>query len=492
MEYKKHEQHPLTPKVYGAPLASISWPASERFEVLGYHGFPATYPTSQPALQNSAALTLVGVPTTDKYMITVGNDASVDYNLAMRTRPCQHSIPQHIRNMAINYVVSMLDGALTKPVPLGDIELTPQGASGIGYSCCANKITALRNHWDVCLEYSRNYKSHSPPLWTYMHKKGEALKKEKAENMVRPIIYSPMHFYTLQKIHTQELDDRIKTRRNTWFSYGKNVLGRHFTDVWSELSGYSTLFKGDCTKFDSGIGPDAFSVICDIRKRLSAKTSHEALDFIYTTLSQKYIRLPNSAIVRDTRQPSGQACTTSDNSLFHCFVLVASYLLSCEDRGIQLGDYHARVRDNLHVFLYSDDHIGATNDLYFSQFEVRAKYYALFGLLLKREDDQVGGYITSYTYLGGLFSPLPHLPGCYGYSYNDPDLLPLLHLVTFKSRKDEVLQTLHSYARICALDKRKYLRVKQIHDSLRALPGWPDSPDIVSRAAVISAFCSLE
>lgn len=492
LEAKKHERYPLTPKVYQSPILGAPWQHPLQAEIIGYHGYPVSYSNAKPAQIHSDALSLLGVPTTDDYSITIGNEASVNYNLTMRNRPLHHDVPNHIRKMAIDFIASMLDGELTSPVAIGDVELTPQGASGIGYSCCANKSQALRNHWDSCFEYAENYHSHPPPLWTYMHKKGEALTKAKSETMVRPIIYSPMHFYILQKIHSQVLDDRMKTKKNTWFSYGKNVLGSHFSDIWTNLSMYSTLFKGDCTKFDSGIGAAAFGVIRDIRKKLASKRSYAALDFIYAQLSKKYVRLPNSAIVRDSRQPSGQACTTSDNSLYHAYVIVASYLMSCEDRGIGIADYHTLVVNNLHVYLYSDDHIGSTNDPHFSSYEVRSSYYARFGLLLKKEDDQVGGYITEYTYLGGEFTPLPHYDQRYGYCYRNPDLLPLLHLTTYRSSKDEVLQTLHSYARICSLDKKLFLRIRQLHNGLRALDGWPESPDIPSRQSMISAFCSLE
>lgn len=105
----------------------------------------------------------MGVPTTDKYSITEGNDASVEYNLDMRRRPLCHNVSPRIRAMAIDFVCSMLDGALTKPVSIGEIEITPQGASGLGYECCHNKQLALRNHWEECISYSANYHSYPPP-----------------------------------------------------------------------------------------------------------------------------------------------------------------------------------------------------------------------------------------------------------------------------------------------------------------------------------------
>lgn len=433
---------------------------------------------------------LLNHETPKTHSITVGNDASLTFNASVRSRTLTWDVPEVFRSWGIKFVTSLLDGALTKPVALGDVEMTNQGASGRGYECCRTKEAALCQHWDAIEYYCKNYRTAPPPIFTYMHKNGEVLPNAKAASQVRPIVYPPTHFYCLQKIHTQELDDRIK-KTPVFFSYGKSVLKTHFHDVAQRLSYYTTLFKGDCTKFDSGIGPDAFSVICDIRKQLSDPVSHPALDYIYANLSHKIVQYPTTHLVLDTRQPSGQACTTSDNSLFHAFVVSTAFAMHWHEKhGVLplIGEVHR----NLGMFLYSDDHIGATNVPSFSLFETRSRLYNRFGCTLKKDDDQVGGHLSEYVYLGGRFTPHPHLPRFWCYYYDDPNLLRLLPLQTYNSNQVEICQTLASYATLVAPNAAAYAKVKELANRLSRLPAWFAHFEIPSRDAILSSYTNLE
>lgn len=432
----------------------------------------------------------VGLIPPPGYGVSIGNNASLEFVMGVRSRDLDINVSDAVRDFSIGFVASLLSGELTTPLPLGQIEITAQGASGRGYECCRTKERALIEHWDYVSTYVRNYASMPPPLFTYMHKAGEVLTSQKVASQVRPIIFPPLHFYCLQKVHTQLLDDRIKASP-AWFSYGKSVLRDHFTVVARKLQSYNYLFKGDCTKFDSSIGPWAFGVVRDIRKALAHSSSHEALDFIYDALSLKLVQLPTTHVVRDTRQPSGQACTTSDNSLFHAFVIAGAYATHFLEKKGRLPR-HYEVHDALGVFLYSDDHIGATDDAEFALYSTRSRLYLQFGCILKKDDDQVGGFLSEYTYLGGALTPHPMFPDNWCYLYNDPLLLRLLPLQCLRSSQAEIAQALRSYAILLAPSPERYAELSALICHLKTLPGWHVDIPYPSRDVVLSSYFELE
>lgn len=487
----KGHRDPLDVPVWTSPsvqASEITWVPPSPDLVRGYSGFVSQ---SKPAvLRTSPYFDAIGVVPPTGYTITTGNDASLTFNATVRSRLLRWDVPDSVRAFGIGFVVSLLGGGLTNPVPTGSIEMTNSGASGKGYDCCRTKQIALTNHWSEVCDYVQNYRRHEPPIFTYMHKKGEILPTFKADNQTRPIVYPPTHFYVLQKVHTQELDKRMKESR-TWFSYGKSVLRGHFNEIAYSLQTYRHLFKGDCTKFDSSIGPSAFSVIRDIRKALSSTRSHDALDFVYDVLSSKLVQYPTTHLIFDDRQPSGQACTTSDNSLFHAFVISASYALHFETINGRLPTI-GEVHDKLCVYLYSDDHIGATTDSAFSTFACRSALYARFGCTLKADDDQSGGNLQDYVYLGGSFVRHPHLRQFYVYHYIDELIFDLLPLTTARHTQAEIAQTLCSLAQLIATSEEKYNKVHQLVGALRSLPGWTVAISLPSREILLSSYLQLE
>lgn len=491
--HEKAHQDPFAVRIYPSPPPSWSlspppWLPPPSVPIFGYSGHVEIPKLIH--LDKHCFFAMLGMSATPGFSVTAANWPSLTYSQEIRSRQLDWQVPDDIREVAIRYVCSLLDGGLSTPIALGDVIITSQGASGKGYECCRTKSSAMSYHFDTLADYSLRYRQLPRPVFTYMHKKGEVLPDTKAKTQVRPVIYPPFHFYVLQKVHSQQLDERMK-RCSSWFSYGKSVLRSHFTDIARGLLDYEHLFKGDCTKFDSSIGPNAFNVIRDIRKRLSTPSSHDALDFIYATFASKLVQLPSTHVVEDSRQPSGQACTTTDNSLFHAFVLSGAYAMhfrATTGRLPTLGEISA----NLQVYLYSDDHIGATNDSLFASYAVRSSLYSKFGCDLKAADDQVGGYLSEYVYLGGRFTCHPQLDGYWVYEYDSEDLFGLLPLQCRGQSQLEILQTLASYARLVAPSEEKYNRLVQLKNALVMLPGWYADCVIPSRQSVLSDFIGLE
>lgn len=425
--------------------------------------------------------------------ITTGNDDSLIFALTARTRPLPSSFPEDSigsHRLAMSYVLELLSGAPTMPVPMGDVQVTFDGSTGFGYNCCHDKRAALLNHWDECALYLTSYREAPPPVWTFMHKRDEVLPRAKCLTRTRPIIYPPLHFYMLQKVHTQELDERMK-RVGRVFAYGIRVLNEGFTEICSELLEREHLFKGDCSQFDASVGPAAFGVICQIRKALADPQSHDALDFVYSQLSSKEIVLPSGQVVLDTRQPSGQACTTSDNSLFHAYVLFRSYIQHVHACSGRVPSY-TELFSHLSVFLYSDDHIAATDDPTFCRFDIRRLYYESFGLVLKPDDDMSGGVIYDYTFLGGRFVDHPFATGRYVYEYDDPDWFDYFLARTGYMTQRDIAMSICSYARIVAPSETKYGRLAALSNALSTSVGWHATIDLPSRRSILDAAAGFE
>lgn len=486
---KRHWQ-PFSVPLFSQPRADKRYCIlSPEVTVIGYHPFDQRTSSAMERLPHPALLR-AGIVDTGRYVLTTGNEESLQYALEHRNLHLDWALPQFIEDYCVGFVASQLDGPLTRVIPIGEVILTPQGASGMGYACCRTKTAALTNHWSDVTNYVNNYTDYPPPVFTYMHKKAEVLPREKARTRTRPIIYPPLHFYMLQKVVTQECDDRMKSCPN-FFSYGKSVLGRHFSQIAAKLLSYDTLYKGDCKRYDSCVSRDAFRVICAIRKRLAVPEAHPILDFIYEQLSGKMVALPDGRVVYDTRQASGQACTTTDNSLFHCFVVAATYSMHFFERKGRLPTY-GEIEQQVAIFLYSDDHIGATNDPEYALFTRRSELYGRLGLVLSPDDDQVGGHISEYIYLGGRFAPHPDLPEYWCYLYEDSDLLEQLLVASALSTEPDIAMALASYARILAVDPRKYNEIVSLARRLQMQPTWTTQISIPRRNLVLTSFLSLE
>lgn len=486
---KRHWQ-PFSLPLFSQPRVDrIFCPLDPGVAVIGYHPFDQRV-SSGVERQPHPALLRAGLCDTGRYVLTTGNDESLQYALEHRNASINWDLPRFIEEYCVGFVAAQLDGPLTRAIPIGEVILTPQGASGMGYSCCRTKTAALANHWSDVTDYIDNYADAPPPVFTYMHKKSEVLPREKARTRTRPIIYPPLHFYMLQKTVTQECDERIKNCHE-YFSYGESVLGNHFSRIATKLLSYDVLYKGDCKRYDSCISRDAFRVVCSIRKRLAVPFAHPILDFVYEQLSGKMVALPDGRIVYDTRQASGQACTTTDNSLFHCFAVAATYSMHFYQRKGRLPSYGEIERD-VAVFLYSDDHIGATNDPEYASYERRRELYARLGLILSQDDDLVGGHISEYTYLGGRFAPHPDLPAYWCYLYDDFDLLEQLLVASAHSTEPDIAMALASYARIVAVDPRRYNEIVSLARRLELQPTWTTQINIPRRSLVLANFLSLE
>lgn len=418
-------------------------------------------------------LLTLGIPAPTEHLLSVGSLKSIAYNMSLRRLPQSISSRSDLMNIALHMLSSRFAVVHSLPL-LGDLEITALGASGIGYECCKDKRAASVNHYDDIMGYIEDPKGDI--LWRYMHKEGEVLPKVKVhEDKTRPIIYSPMHFYIYEMMHVSELDKQIKAGVFPWFSYGQSVTRGHFNDIALSLSRYDILFKGDCSKFDSTVGPFWFDILCDFRKRLSSSLYHKGLDHVYSTIKNKKIVLPTGLIVEnDSRQPSGRAATTSDNSIVHALTVLTLVLKRLHE--LQLPLTWQSVNRIFTIYLYSDDHIAAANDETLASFSYRKSHYQSLGMTLKEEDDQVGGKLQDYVYLGGRFF-YDRFNQKWGYDYADSSLLSCLHLTTHNSSVIEFSQTLISYMEICCFDKQNYRSILSIYEQLRVShPYLPQPP----------------
>lgn len=252
------------------------------------------------------------------------------------------------------------------------------------------------------------------------------------------------------------------------------------------------MFKGDATKFDSTVREFAFGLICDVRKRFAPSESHDALDFIYSVLSNKVVVLPSGELVEDSCQPSGQACTTSDNSIFHALVVL--YCAARRLRQQSLAVNWENVNNLLTISLYSDDHVGATNDDVFGSYLFRKECYAEMGVLLKEEDDLLvaSSEMQQLVFLGGRFAPYGN-PAPYVYYFDDPYALENLHLALHGRTPTEALQTITSYAELLAYNPKRYNKLVRLYTAvLKQCPDQLNVPKLHTRFYYLSAQMGLE
>lgn len=404
------------------------------------------------------------IPSPKTHGLSMGTVAAVNFNIGIRTRVQTLQPDEKLLDVAFKMLTStLIDYSHEAPTYLGDVYITPQGASGIGFECCSNKATAVLNHYEEIHDYTLNYRKYPQPLFRYNHKEREILPAKKIlSDTTRAIIFPPTQFYMLQKMHTQKLDTALKLGFHPWFAYGCSPTRGFLNELANRFAKYKYVFKGDATKFDSTIRAFAFKWICKVRKTLSPHSSHDALDYIYEVLSHKHVVLPTGEMIVDECQPSGQACTTSDNSIWHALIF---YYCACK-RLREMGK--ALTLENVDslatVSLYSDDHVAATNDERFASYQFRKDCYAELGAMLKEEDDLVAPVeeIHRLVFLGGRFVPLGD-PYPFVYGFDEKEAIPCLHLGLDKKNPDEAVQTLASYAELLAYDKNRFEKIRSIH-----------------------------
>lgn len=434
-----------------------------------------------------------GVEPPSQHGLSRGCVGAVNSSVAIRRLPQTFNpVPADLELAKKLLIQSLLPFSREPPTLLGDIEITPHGASGVGFECCSTKVKAALNHYFDIHDYCNRYRDYPAPLFRYNHKESEVLpvKKLRCDNL-RAIVFPPTHFYMLQKVHTQKLDTYLKSGSHPWFAYGCSPIRGYMNKLATRFKDYSLVFKGDATKFDSSIRGPAFSLIRDIRIALSPTDSADALTYIYEVLSNKQVVLPSGEIVLDDCQPSGQACTTSDNSLYHALILYYAAVRRLRALGSRINQQ--TVDSLLTVSLYSDDHVGATNDAVFGSYEFRRMCYAEMGVTLKLDDDLTvpSGEIEKLTFLGGSFHPLGN-PFPYVYAFADPDAIPCLHLTMHRSKPSEVLQTLCSYAELLAYSKKKYNIIRHVHESVSKILHGSFAQKLQPREYYLSQQLGLE
>lgn len=317
--------------------------------------------------------------------------------------------------IAVQMVIdTMPRGAILQP---SQFEITATGASGVGYECCKDKGSVFLNHGLDLEHYLANYRSLPRPLAKYMHKVEILPKKKSANDLTRSIIYFPTHFYALQLMHTQAQDAALKSGSHPFVAVGKSLFGGNMNRLAQAIKQFLYKLKGDITGFDASMRRFIMSLICEVRKATCDPASADALDFIYDVLSDHEVVLPDGTVVKDFAQTSGQACTTTDDTIAHLIVIF--YMILCRLRANNLPLDLRTVYQYAFFSIYADDHVAATNDATLASFAYRASQYALFGLTLKPEDDLVTESVEELTFLGGYFRLVN---GKYVYHYASDEL----------------------------------------------------------------------
>lgn len=464
----------------------------------GVYGFIAKEFASQEFVHGpgyvgtySSSLNAAGVDYVGTSGLSRGSRAAVEYNLGLRSRVIDYDYDPALLDLAVELMVQSLpDFTKVEPTFLGDVVYAADGATGCGFECCNSKEKAVREHFEQIHRYTQEYRELSPPLFRYMHKEHEVLPEKKiTSQQIRAIVFPPMHFYCLQKCHTQVLDNALKKACHPWIAYGISLIRGGMHSIAMQLKSKRILFKGDCTKFDTSVRSVALEAIKRVRQRVSHPSSHDALEFIYATLSNKSVVLPNSEVIMDGAQASGQACTTSDNCIWHCIVLYAMCILRLRSLGcpVTLANCHSL----LIAKIYADDHVASTNDAVLSEFSFRQKVYASFGLTLKEEDDLVTQDISLLTFLGGTFHMTEHQQ--YVYRYHDQSAIPNLHIALEGQTPAEVLQTLTSYAELFAADEQNFDVIFRSYDIINrtyrvGAPALPASKSFIAKQLCFEAL----
>lgn len=429
------------------------------------------------------------VALSDTHLISRGSFKSVVFNISNRFAPREYLVDPVQLEKAVGLLCSKFDKVGPIPPYLGEIVITGTGAPGAGYECCRNKGEASFAHNDEVSEYVRNPWGNPKVLWKYMHKGRETLPAQKLrEDKTRAIVFSPFHFYLLELRYISQLDSQLKDGRFNWIAYGSSPTRGYLDFIAKRFSKFPYILKGDCTKWDASLRSAHFDILLRIRKRLSPKSYHHYLEFIYDELKNKSIVLPDGAIFDgDNAQPSGRGGTTSDNCLMHSIIII----YGCIERLAALGKPQtwAEIDKMFDISLYSDDHVAATNDAVFASFEHRADLYRRFGFVLKPEDDQVGEDITEFVFLGGKFHRCK-ITGRFGYAYADSSLVPCLHQTTDRMETWQIAQTIRSYCEITCFQKKPFNKLTFVYAQLRER--YPFLPELPTRAFFISQQFSLE
>lgn len=297
--------------------------------------------------------------------------------------------------LAVDFIVESLP-KITRLTSLENITVTQHGATGCTYASCGTKLRAFQVHNTYIKRYVEDV-SPPRPVFTYQHKIEPLAKLKVRSHATRPIVYPPVDFYYKQAQYTTDLDDCLKHRYHPWVYYGYNPFSYATHELCSQLKRFKYKFMGDCTKYDGSIGPEMMSIICDVRKKCMPDSSGVHLDYIYDCLSNNKVLLPSGAIVPWSSQPSGSRTTTSDNCIAHLVIIY--YMVLNRLMELHLPLTRESVEKYVFYAIYSDDHVGATDDPVLASFEYRHAKYRELGFELKKDDDLVTQSLDGLTFL---------------------------------------------------------------------------------------------
>lgn len=457
------------------------------------HSFDSVYPkglpTGTPDDPTAQFYTKCGFNSDFAALKSIPTDASVTNNFEIRRMPriFEPKRPDLLEK-ALDIIVEWFPEGGFNVVELPFVDISKQGSSGVGFECCSNKERAYLNHYSAISWFTDNYRSAPEPIAKYMHKIEVLPIKKIIQDLTRPIIYTPATFYFLQKKHTQEMDDYMKTGQLPFVAYGINLYGGGMNGVAARMNRKLFKFKGDCEKFDSTVRRKLFHLIYKLRKRLMPLSSKDALNYIRDYLSDHPIVLPDGSVIRDLSQISGQACTTSDNCLGHLIVVVYMALVRLSEMGKKPTSRN--VLELLDFSMYADDHVGATDDERLASYVFRKEIYAEFGVVLKESDDLVTTDITDLTFLGGRFH---YLEGYNRYIYSyDSDPLASFWIEAKGRSDDQNLAALMSYAQLRPHDEEFFSKIKTAYNKLKEQPHLALSPALSHRNYYIRNSLGLE
>jgi hypothetical protein len=383
----------------------------------------------------------------------------INYNLRIRLKEdAVFKGDRKLLNIALSLLKDSFTTAPSTPVKLWNVEVTVNGASGPGFECCPNKGKALMAHTAEILDYLENYRTYPRPMFRAMIKKEKLPLEKNILDRPRLIVYPPTHFYALQSVVTQEFDEFLKKQGHPWVFYGTSLMAGGMHRLANALYAFKIFFKGDVSKFDSSVRRFMMTLIAELRKSVSPPEAHDQLDFIYDTLSENLVVLPDGSVINWNSQPSGSRTTTSDNCLAHLIILFYMCVkrLTELNRELNLQNLYA-----LAFFaIFSDDHVASTSDPLLSTFEYRKSVYDLFGFDLKKEDDLVTTDLSELTFLGGKF--VKH-SNKYVYYYDSELLATTFHVGHFNRPPLDTANSILSLILLRCADNKTYEQWSQIY-----------------------------